>query len=230
MQQKVSTKFGMLFAALCAALSLMLVPQLAYAHDVLTESTPERDSTVETTPSEVRLQFSGQPLDGQGLTNLIRITDEQGNQWQDGDVVVEGYDLAIPTCEGMPQGDYTVAYRVVYSDGHTGEESFSFTNADPSAPAEGTPQDCGEAVAGAEQETAPSDEENASTDNETVASDEDTQTPSDADEAGDGQTATSVPTWVWVAGGVGLLVVAGIVFLVMRGSRTTGESEAPAED
>src|SRR5699024_5235887 len=136
MQQKVSTKFGMLFAALCAALSLMLVPQLAYAHDVLTDSTPERDSTVETTPSDVRLQCSGQPLDRQGPANRIRSTDEQGNQWQDGDAVVAGYDLAIPTSEGTPQGDYTVAYRVVYSDGPTAEENFSFTNADPDAPAE----------------------------------------------------------------------------------------------
>lgn len=223
MQQKVSTKFGMLFAALCAALSLMLVPQLAHAHDVLSESTPERDSTVETTPSEVRLQFSGQPLDGQGLSNLIRITDEPGNQWQDGDVVVDGYDLAIPTCEGMPQGDYTVAYRVVYSDGHTGEENFSFTNADPDAPEEGAPQDCGEAVSAADEETAPTEEE-------TVASEEDTPTPSDVGEASNEDAATSIPTWVWVAGGVGVVVVAGIVFLLMRGTRTPGDSEDPADD
>lgn len=230
MQQKVLTKFGMLFAGIFAVMSLMLVPQLAHAHDVLTESTPERDSTVETTPTEIRLQFSGQPLDGQGLTNLIRLTDEQGNQWQDGEVAVEGYDLAIPTCEGMPKGDYTVAYRVVYSDGHTGEESFSFTNADPNAPEEGAPQDCGEAVAGAEEESAPSDEENASTDDEAVASEDDTQAPGDADETGDSEAATAIPTWAWGAGGVGLLVVAGIVFLVMRGRTTTGETEGPAQD
>lgn len=216
MQQKVSRNLGLLFAALCAVLSLMLVPQLAHAHDVLTESTPERDSTVETTPDEVRLQFSGQPLSGQGLTNLIRITDEQGNQWQDGEVAVEGYDLAIPTCEGMPQGEYTVAYRVVYSDGHTGEESFSFTVADPNAPEEGAPQDCGEAVSGAEEESAPSEEV--------------TQAPSDADEAANEDASTAIPAWAWVAGGVGVVVVAGIVFMLMRGSHTAGESEDPADD
>src|SRR5699024_12693891 len=85
-----------------------------------------------------------QTLDGEGLTNLICDTDDQGNQWQDGDVTVEGYELAVPLCEGLPQGDYTVTYRVVYSDGHTGEEGFSFTNADPDAPESGSPEDCGE--------------------------------------------------------------------------------------
>lgn len=223
MQQSVSTKLGMLIAALGAVLSLMLMPQLAHAHDVLTESTPEKDSAVETTPNEVRLQFSGQPLSGQGLTNIIRVTDEQGNQWQDGEVAVEGYELAIPMCDGMPQGDYTVAYRVVYSDGHTGEESFSFTNTDPNAPQEGTPQDCGEAVAGAEEEEAEPSEE-------VSPNDEETQAASDAEEPATENSSESIPSWVWIVGGIGVVVVAGIVFMVMRGNRTAGESEDPAED
>ena len=147
MQKTLTTRLGVWFAALMITLGLVLAPQLAHAHDVLIESTPEVGSTVETTPAEVRLRFSGTPLTGEGLTNLIRVTDAQGNQWQDGDPTVEGYDLAVPLCEGLPQGEYTVAYRVIYSDGHTGEESFSFTNADPSAPTEGAPQNCGEAAA-----------------------------------------------------------------------------------
>lgn len=216
MQQKIATNLGLLFATLFAVLCLMLVPQLAHAHDVLTDSTPERDSAVETTPDEVRLQFSGQPLGGQGLTNLIRITDEQGNQWQDGEVLVDGYDLAIPTCEGMPQGEYTVAYRVVYSDGHTGEESFTFTNADSSAPEEGAPADCGEAASGATAEA--------------TNSDDDSQTTSNADEAANENSAESSSAWVWIVGGIGVVVVAGIVFVLLRGRRISQHSDDPADE
>lgn len=216
MQKTVSTKFGIVFAALLTALGLLVAPQIANAHDVLTDSTPEVDSTVETTPEEIRLQFSGQPLTGEGLTNLIRVTDAEGNQWQDGEVAVEGYDLAIPVCDGLPQGDYTVAYRVVYSDGHTGEESFSFTNADPNAPETGTPADCGEAAAGATEEA--------------TSSDNDPEPTSNADEVADENSAESIPAWVWIAGGIGVLVVAGIVFALLRGSRTGQQSDDPADD
>lgn len=214
MQQRISKKLGMLIAALGAVLSLMLVPQLAQAHDVLTDSTPEIDSTVETTPTEIRLQFSGQPLSGEGLTNLIRVTDAQNNQWQDGEVTVEGFDLAIPVCEGLPQGDYTVAYRVVYSDGHTGEESFGFTNADPNASTDGSPQDCGEPAPDADAEAAPSDPEPDAT--------------SDADQTVDENASASIPVWVWIAGALGVVLVGGIVFLLMRGNRAT--SDDPADD
>lgn len=220
MQKTLTTRLGFIVAAMLTALGLMLTPQIANAHDVLTGSEPETGSTVETTPEEVRLQFSGQPLTGEGLTNLIRVTDEQGNQWQDGEVAVEGYDLSVAVCDDLPQGDYTVAYRVVYSDGHTGEESFSFTNADTSAPEEGTPQDCGEA----------SEEDSEETSEETEASDNDAPAASDADETATENTSESLPTWLWIAGGVGVVVIAGIVYLLMRGSRTAEQSDEPGDD
>lgn len=216
MQKTLTTQLGLVLAALLASASLLLMPQTANAHDVLTGSTPETGSTVETSPDEVRLQFSGQPLSGQGLTNLIRVTDDQGNQWQDGEVAVEGYDIAIDVCDDLPQGEYTVAYRVVYSDGHTGEESFTFTNADPSAPEEGTPQDCGEASAQDSEGTAVQDNDTAAT--------------SDANEAADENTSASFPVWLWVVGGVGVVVIAGIVVLLMRGGRAAEQSEESADD
>lgn len=218
MQKTVTTKLGVLVAALLTAIGLILAPQLAHAHDVLTGSNPETGSTVETTPEEIRLQFSGQPLTGEGLTNVIRVTDEQGNQWQDGEVSVEGYELAIAVCDDLPQGEYTVAYRVVYSDGHTGEENFTFTNADTSAPEEGNPQDCGEA-----SDTAASEEPEPSNNDETAASNADDTSASE-------NASASVPAWLWIVGGVGVVLIAGIVFLLMRGSRTAGRSEESSDD
>ena len=162
------------------------------------------------------MRFSGTPLTGEGLTNLIRVTDAQGNQWQDGDPTVEGYDLAVPLCEGLPQGEYTVAYRVIYSDGHTGEESFSFTNADPSAPTEGAPQNCGEAAA--------ADSPNAG---ETQAPQtNEPQATSDAEGANQENSSASIPAWIWISAIAGIVVVAIVVVMLLRGSRVDEQSDA----
>src|SRR5690625_3706480 len=120
MQQTVSTRFGVWFTVLLVSLGLLWAPSTAHAHDVLVESTPEVGSTTETTPTEVRLRFSGTPLTGEGLTNLIRVSDEDGNQWHDGGVEVEGDEVAVQLCEGLWQGEDTVGYRMVCSDAHSG--------------------------------------------------------------------------------------------------------------
>lgn len=218
MQKTLSTRFGMLFAVLLTGVGLLLAPSSAHAHDMLVESTPEVGSSVDTTPTEVRLRFSGIPLSGQGLTNVIQVTDAQGNQWHNGDLAVEGYELAVPLCEGLPQGEYEVAYRVIYSDSHTGEERFSFTNADPGAPAEGAPENCGEAT----EQASPSAPETSDT--------SEAQDTLAADETATENSAASIPGWIWLAGGIGIIVIAGIVFLVLRGSRTGPASQDPSDD
>lgn len=219
MQKTLPTRFRMLVAAaLLTGLGLLFTPPMAHAHDVLVESDPEIGSTVDTAPTEVRLRFSGTPLSGEGLTNLIRVTDAQDNQWQDGEVSIDGYELSVPLCDSLPQGEYTVAYRVIYSDGHTGEERFNFTNADPNAPEDGTPENCGEV-----SEQAPAETPEASDTNET-------QDTSDANEPADENSSPSLPGWIWVAGGAGVVVIAGIVFLLLRGSRTEEQPDDTSDD
>ena len=217
MQKTLTTRLGVWLAAILTTLGLMLVPQLAHAHDVLVESNPEVGSTLEQSPTEVRLRFSGTPLAGEGLANLIHVTDAQGNQWHDGEIAVEGYELAVPLCEGLPQGEYTVAYRVIYSDGHTGEEQFNFTNADPNAPTEGAPQDCGEAVAASSQSETPKAETN------------EPQVTSDAAEAVEENASASIPAWIWISAIAGIVVVATVIVLLLRGSRV-GENLDADED
>lgn len=218
MQKTLTRTLGAWCAALLTGIALILAALPAHAHDVLVDSTPELGASLETTPSEVRLQFSGKPLDGQGLQNLIRVTDAQGNQWQDEQLTVEGFELAVPLCQGLPQGEYTVAYRVIYSDGHTGEEHFDFTNADPNAPDSGTPEDCGEAVA---QESTPQEVDPSNESQDT------SNAPSQVD---DKNASSSFPTWIWFVGGLGIIVVAGIVFLLLRGSRTDDSSPGGHND
>lgn len=207
-----TTRFALFIAALCTMFGLALTPQLAHAHDVLVESTPEIGSSVEQTPAEIRLRFSGTPLSGEGLANLIRVTDAQGNQWQDGEVAVEGYELAVGLCDGLPQGDYTVAYRVIYSDGHTGEESFSFTNADSTAPTQGLPADCGVINPDATASAVQPEDANESQDTSDAEA-------ADQPNADNTTTSASIPAWVWISAIAGIIIVAIIVVMLLRGSK-----------
>lgn len=121
----------------------------AIAHDQLLSAEPAGSATLEAAPTELSLTFSGNLITGQGIQNLVQVTDAEGNQWQDGDVDVTGPELTVALCEGMPNGDYDVAYRVVYSDGHSEEKEYSFAVADPQGPDAGAPAEgCGVAVAG----------------------------------------------------------------------------------
>ncbi len=73
----------------------------------------------------------------------MTVTDEDGHQWQDGEAEVTGPSLTAALCEGLPNGEYTVDYRVVYSDGHSEEKGYEFTLEDPAAPESAAPEDCG---------------------------------------------------------------------------------------
>ena len=126
-----------------AAAGLALLPALvvagaapAAAHDELIRTAPAVGETATTAPSEVSLTFSGELIDGEGIQNLLQVRDADGNQWQSAAGTVDGPTFSAPLCEGLPNGDYEVAYRVVYSDGHSEERSFDFAVDDPAALAE----------------------------------------------------------------------------------------------
>lgn len=203
----------------------------ALAHDELLESTPASGETLTETPQEITLTFSGSPLDGEGLTNLIDITDANGDSWVSGDVTVDGYDLTTETCEGMPNGEYTLGYRVVYSDGHVGEESFAFTLDDPDAPSadDATAPGAGcETVAtggeattdSATEETDAASESAADTSAEATGATETADAEASADSATDAASETApvapaVPSWVWIAVLAALVVIAlGAVWVI----------------
>ncbi|MCR8676534.1 copper resistance protein CopC, partial [Micrococcus sp. HG099] len=115
------------------AAGLALIPALALAgaapaaaHDELVRTSPGVDETVGTAPERVALTFSGDLIDGEGIQNLLQVRDAAGNQWQAEPGTVDGPGFSAPLCEGLPNGDYRVAYRVVYSDGHSEERAFGF--------------------------------------------------------------------------------------------------------
>jgi copper resistance protein C len=134
---------GVSAAALLALSGATVTAAPALAHDQLLSTTPEAGATVTAAPAELSLTFSGNLITGQGIRNLVTVTDEAGHQWQDGAAQVSGSELTSALCEGMPNGDYDVAYRVVYSDGHSEAKQYGFTLEDPEAPDTAAPQDCG---------------------------------------------------------------------------------------
>ncbi|GAA1129292.1 copper resistance CopC family protein [Citricoccus alkalitolerans] len=136
--------FGASTAALSAAALLALAMATpAAAHDQLLSAEPAAGTAVLEAPAEIGLEFSGNLTTGQGIQNLVTVTDEAGHQWQDGEAQVTGPSLTAALCEGLPNGEYTVDYRVVYSDGHSEEKGYEFTLEDPAAPESGIPEDCG---------------------------------------------------------------------------------------
>lgn len=126
-----------------AALLALATAGPAAAHDQLLSASPAAGTAVIETPSELNLTFSGNLITGEGISNVATVTDENGHQWQDGEAEGSGPELSAALCEGMPNGEYAVSYRVVYSDGHAEEKSYDFTLEDPGAPEEGVPEDCG---------------------------------------------------------------------------------------
>lgn len=207
-------------AALGLAVTTMAAP--AWAHDSLISSSPEADAVLQDSPEEITLEFSGGGLTtGDAITNIIQVSDEEGENWE-GETEVEGSTMSTELPEELPGGDYTVAYRVVYSDGHAEEQSFGFevAESEPEPTPEPTPEASApeETEAEAESESAaPAEDDDADT---SAADSDQPEEPVAGDTAADTQQDSGLPVWAFVVGGIvvaGLL--AAIVMAVLRGRR-----------
>ncbi|MFI6239493.1 copper resistance protein CopC [Micromonospora sp. NPDC050795] len=120
-------------AAVLAVLVAVLIPASpAWAHNSLRTATPARDATLPSAPTEVTLEFM-QRLDP-AFTTIV-LTDAAKRKLPTGEPVVTGAKSTIQVTDTLPNGTYTVAYRVVSVDGHPVQGSYPFTVADPSASA-----------------------------------------------------------------------------------------------
>ncbi|WP_262424385.1 copper resistance CopC family protein [Brachybacterium sp. Z12] len=123
--------------ALCGALllaALLALPAPAQAHDTLLSSDPEDGATLETSPEEIALTYSADILE---VSPLVRITDESGTELAEIVPTVEGPVATATLTEPLPAGTHTVQWRVVSSDGHPIEGTFTLTvEQDPAEVAE----------------------------------------------------------------------------------------------
>ncbi|SCE96716.1 copper resistance CopC family protein [Micromonospora saelicesensis] len=120
-------------AAVLAVLVAVLIPASpAWAHNSLKTATPARDATVPSAPTEVTLEFM-QRLDP-AFTTIV-LTDAAKRKLATGEPVVTGAKSTVQVTGTLPNGTYTVAYRVVSVDGHPVQGSYPFTVADPASSA-----------------------------------------------------------------------------------------------
>lgn len=207
-----------LFALAAAPAAVVGLAGPAQAHDELLRSTPEAGQRLDRAPEQVSLTFSGELVDGQGIQNLVQVRDADGNQWQAEPGAVDGDTLSATLCPGLPNGEYELAYRVVYSDGHSDERRLDFTLDADDAPAAGTaPQDCGVPAAdSAGQDTA------ASAGQDTAGAQ---SVEPGATEAQDRQSAEqALPGWAWPAGLAGVAVIGLAAVLMFRKASALGHT------
>jgi copper resistance protein C len=137
-----------LLTAVAAAVTfavLLFAAGPASAHDAAEASSPSDGATVATPPAEVSITFNHAPL---GLGSQVRVSDPAGTDWADGKVEIVDNVATQKLREGAPAGEYTVQWRVVSSDSHPIEGTFSFTatagaagsTAAAPVPTVGTPQ------------------------------------------------------------------------------------------
>jgi methionine-rich copper-binding protein CopC len=114
-----------LVSFVCAAAVLGLAGPAA-AHDAAESSSPAQGASVEVVPEKVSVTFNNNPL---GIGSSFSIKDAAGTEWAEGPVEIVDNVASQKLKAGAPAGQYTVAWRVVSSDSHPIEGTFSFTAA-----------------------------------------------------------------------------------------------------
>ncbi|MEU4515993.1 copper resistance CopC family protein [Nonomuraea wenchangensis] len=123
------------FAALTAILAALLASGLlvagtaapALAHDSLKSSSPAKGAEVESL-DEVRLEFTARVR-----LPFVVLNGPGGAQYQAGEPEQDGAVVRQAVKPSLPGGKYTIAYRVVSSDGHPIEGEIPFTLKAPAA-------------------------------------------------------------------------------------------------
>lgn len=206
-----------------AALALGLTAALttltaapASAHDRMLTSDPADGSQLATPPAAITLTFNTEPLP---VEPQVVVSDSAGTVVTQGAPTIEGSTatLALDPAVALGGDTYTVAWRVVSSDGHPIEGTFAFTvAAQPEAPVSEEPTE------------EPTPEETATEDATTDAAEEtspESATPQTTDAATDAEDGGSSVLPVLV--GLGALVVAAAVVVVIVVRR---RGAAPGDD
>lgn len=119
----------MLGSFILAAATLGLAAP-ASAHDAAESTSPAQGASLAAPPGEVSVTFSNPPL---GIGASFSVKDASGAEWADGSVRIVDNVATQKLRSGGPAGAYTVAWRVVSSDSHPIEGTFTFTTASGAA-------------------------------------------------------------------------------------------------
>ena len=117
-------RFARCLLILATAAFLMIPAAAAQAHDVLEATDPANGSTVRTVPAKIGLTFDHTPI---AIGSVVRVEDAAGTDQSDGPVTIVDNHVTQAVKTDAPEGKYTVIWRVVSSDGHPIEGTFTFT-------------------------------------------------------------------------------------------------------
>ncbi|PZG11549.1 copper resistance CopC family protein [Nonomuraea aridisoli] len=106
--------------AILAALLVIATAAPALAHDALKSSSPAKGATVESL-DEVKLEFTGKVR-----MPFVIVRGEGDAQHESGEPEADGAVVTQAVAGPLPDGRYTIAYRVVSSDGHPIEGEIPF--------------------------------------------------------------------------------------------------------
>jgi methionine-rich copper-binding protein CopC len=188
--------------AILAALLVIATAAPALAHDALKSSTPAKGATVESL-DEVKLEFTGKVR-----MPFVIVRGEGDAQHESGKPEVDGTVVTQAVDGPLPDGRYTIAYRVVSSDGHPIEGEIPFRVKGAPTPTPSATEPASAPAATASGEAAPPASSAPPTPADAAAS-----VP--AAEAADESAADEGVTFpVWLIIVVGALVGIGIGFLL----------------
>lgn len=203
-----------LLVGLLSAVALVLGGTTASAHDTVLGTAPGDGETLTTAPTQVSVELSAVP---QAIGSRMLVTSSDGTVLFDGEPTITDR-VASVELPAVANDGYTVAWRLVSSDGHPIDGTFGFVVDDPAA------------VAPTEDPTMETQvETDAATDAETTEAATDATTSAAADaspSATDGATdeGSSGTSWLPVAGVV--VVVAGLVLLVLFRRRSALQDQS----
>jgi copper transport protein len=139
-----STARRVLLALAFACVSVVGFVAPAHAHAIVRETQPAADATVPEAPTAVVMRFN-EPVEL--AFGAVRVYDTNGRRVDRGSPrhVGGGQGVQVELAGDVPDGTYTVSWRVVSSDGHPIEEAFVFHVGAPGARPQGIADTLGEA-------------------------------------------------------------------------------------
>ena len=109
-------------SAVGALTALGLVP--AAAHDEVLSTSPEQGAVLESAPEQIELSYSGEIMD---IGHQVLVTGPEGQSVTEGPLERDGSQVVQPLAEtGSEEGTYQVVWRVVSSDGHPIEGTYTY--------------------------------------------------------------------------------------------------------
>ena len=118
-----STRLAALLGLSAVWVLLLCAPALAHAR--LLETYPPEDATLAQPPEQVQLRFN-EPIEAE--FSPLKVSDEQGNRMDEDNARISSDDARVLLIDlkELPQGSYTVEWRVTSADGHPVNGTYRF--------------------------------------------------------------------------------------------------------